>query len=90
MNLLLYYGLLKEPKKMYLIQIKHLFLKLNKTKDGMDFLNTLKKIIQNIMNLQLYLIYIPQVVNLQLKMDKITLGFTIYMMVQHQWWEKLI
>jgi hypothetical protein len=71
MNLLLYYGLLKEPKKMYLIQIKQLFLKLNKTKDGMDFLNTLKKIIQNIMNLQLYLIYIPQVVNLQLKMAKI-------------------
>jgi hypothetical protein len=56
---------------MYLIQIKHLFLKLNKTKDGMDFLNTLKKIIQNIMNLQLYLIYIPQVVNLQLKTAKI-------------------
>ena len=48
MNLLLYYGLLKETKKMYLIQINHLFLKLNKTKDGMDFLNTLKKIIQNI------------------------------------------
>jgi hypothetical protein len=56
---------------MYLIQIKHLFLKLNKTKDGMDFLNTLKKIIQNIMNLQLYLIYIPQVMNLQLKTAKI-------------------
>jgi hypothetical protein len=71
MNLLLYYGLLKEIKKQYLIQIKQLFLKLNKTKDGMDFLNTLKKIIQNIMNLQLYLIYIPQVVNLQLKTAKI-------------------